>query len=118
MRTVGTFQDVYTAAKGYVRATTEELFVYGRDLLSANRRPMNAVVRREGDRWMLESGLNSGENADFEVTLEAFDSWFFEGYMGDDSYAPSESDIDDFVKAHANSNDDSYTPPESDGKEV
>ena len=88
MRTVGTFRDVYTAAKGYVKATTEEI------------RPMDAVVRREGARWMLESGLDSGENADFEVTLVAFDNWFFDSYMdSDDSYAPSESDIDDFVKA-------------------
>lgn len=87
MRTSGTFQEVYAAAKSY--SNGEE--VYG-------GRPHDPVVRREGDKWMLESGLNSAEDADFEVTLEAFDSWFWEGYKSD--YTPSDADVEDFVQAH------------------
>jgi len=86
MRTAGTFQEVYAAAKAYVNETAEDGC------------PMDAVVRREGERWMLESGLNSAEDADFEVSLEVFDSWFWEGYKSD--YVPSDEDIADFVKQH------------------
>lgn len=93
MRTSGTFQAVYEAAKSY--SNGEE--VYGGC-------PHNPVVRREGDVWMLESGLNSAEDADFEVTLEAFDNWFYEGYKSD--YTPSDEDIADFVKQ--NTPDEEY----------
>lgn len=85
MRTSGTFQDVYEAARQYEMA--------GRDDC-----PMDPVVRREEGKWMLESGLNSTEG-DFEVTLEAFDSWFYESYK-DADYTPSESDIEEFVGSH------------------
>lgn len=91
MRTAGTFQEVYAAAKAYVNETAEDGC------------PMDAVVRREEDRWMLESGMEPTDG-NFEVSLEAFDSWFWEGYKSD--YVPPESDIEDFVKAHQEENED------------
>lgn len=87
MRTVGTFQDVYEAAKSYVNDEDEY-----------RSRPLNPVVRREGDKWMLESDIFSAEDADFEVTLEYFDSWFWEDYKSD--YTPTDEDMEDFVKTN------------------
>lgn len=90
MRTTGTFQDVYEAAKIYAMDETGE---------ERQHRPMDPVVRREGEKWMLESGLNSAENADFSVPLEVFDSYFYNGYT-DTDYTPSDSDVAEFVAAH------------------
>jgi hypothetical protein len=87
MRTSGTFQDVYEAAKQY----SNGIKTYGGC-------PMNPVIRRENGRWMLESDMNSGEDADFQVTLEIFNDWFYESYKNDD-YIPSESDIQQFIEA-------------------
>jgi hypothetical protein len=87
MRTTGTFQDVYKAAKHY----------YNGDKWGDC--PSNPVVRRDNGRWMLESGLEPAQDADFEVTLEVFDSWHYEAYQGTD-YMPSQFDIDDFVAAY------------------
>ena len=87
MRTSGTFQDVYEAAKHY--SIGDEW----------GGKPSNPVIRRDDGRWMLESGLVPAQDADFEVTLEAFDSWYYEAYR-DADYIPSQSDIDDFVSAH------------------
>ena len=67
MRTQGTFQDVYTAVRDFYNGDDEG-------------QPHDPVVRKEENQWMLESGLNSAENADFECSLEAFDSWFYETY--------------------------------------
>ena len=88
MRTAGTFNDVYEAAKSYALNQADD------------GTPMNPVVRREQGRWMLESGLNSTDG-DFETTLESFDLWFHESYL-DENYSPSEEDIADFVKANQN----------------
>ena len=86
MRTTGTFQDVYDSAKSYHLDT------------AGDGRPINPVVRREGEVWMLESGLHSSD-CDVEASLEAFDLWFLESY-GYSDYSPSESDASDFADAH------------------
>lgn len=86
MRTSGTFQDVYEAAKNYSNGGT----TYG-------GRPMNPVVRRRASDgvWMLESGLDSAEGSDLECSLDAFDNWFYESYKTD--YIPGDEDIADFA---------------------
>ncbi len=92
MRTVGTFSDVYEAAKSYALNHADD------------GAPMNPVVRREQGRWMLESGLNSTDG-DFETTLESFDLWFHESYA-DDDYSPSEEDVAEFVAANRSEDDE------------
>jgi hypothetical protein len=87
MRTTGTFQTVYTTARNYTENENGEGC------------PMDPVVRREGGKWMIESAMEPTDG-DFEVTLEEFDSYFYESYKSD--FVPSESDIDDFIAAHAN----------------
>lgn len=87
MRTSGTFQRVYEAAKSYALGTAED------------RCPINPVIRREEGKWMLESSLNPTDG-DFEISLEAFDSWFWEGYKIP-SYSPSDADITEFIEAHS-----------------
>ena len=86
MRTHGTFGDVYDAAKSYYTGTAEDGC------------PMDAVVRREDGEWMLESGIEPARDADFECTLDAFDSYFFEAYP-DHTFTPSEADATEFVEA-------------------
>jgi hypothetical protein len=84
MRTTGTFQDVYVAAREYAMENRSDC-------------PMNPVIRRENEKWMLESGLEPTDG-DFEISLDVFDSYFYEGYKSD--YMPSESDVDDFIITH------------------
>ncbi len=86
MRTSGTFQAVYEAAKSYAQ---------GNDMYGGC--PINPVVRREGDKWMLESALEP-TTGDFEISLEAFDSYFYESYKTD--FVPTASDVADFVEIH------------------
>lgn len=85
MRTSGTFQDVYTAAKSYANGTEDDC-------------PINPVIRRENGIWMLESNLEPATDCDFECDLETFNGWFFDSYSFDE-YLPSETDITDFVNA-------------------
>jgi len=86
MRITGMFQDVYAAAKSLNQGET----IYGGC-------PIDPVVRREGGKWMLESGMEpQGEDNDFECSLEAFDNYFYEDYKSD--YIPSDNDADDFIK--------------------
>jgi hypothetical protein len=80
MRTAGTFQDVFEA----VRDESDGL-------------PHNPVIRREGDRWMLESALIPTDG-DFEQPLDDFLSWWHEG-LTDPDYIPAESDIAAYVAA-------------------
>ena len=89
MRTQGTFNDIYTAAKNYYN-DVDNGTTYGGC-------PMDPVVRHTVDNvWMLESGINSEPNADAECRLDDFDSWFYEGY-NDDNYTPSTEDEADFL---------------------
>jgi hypothetical protein len=82
MRTTGTFQTIYNAAKQYQT--------------DPKGKPHNPVVRQdENGKWMLESGLEPAENAVFECPLETFDYWFDEAYK-DDKYTPSDNDENDF----------------------
>lgn len=89
MRTSGTFLDVYRAAASD----------------SDSDLPINPVIRREGDTWMLESALNPTDG-DIEVTLEEFCSYWYEGMM-DSYYLPSDQDVAEWVsliqQAHAES---------------
>jgi len=84
MRTSGNFQKIYEAAKEYANSGDIE------------DRPMDPVVRHEDGVWMLESRMESF-NGDIEVSLETFDSWFWETYK-DATYTPDQTDIDEFVR--------------------
>lgn len=86
MRTTGTFQKIYAAAKAYAIDPAE------------TGCPLDPVVRCENGEWMLESGLEP-QRGDFEVHLEDFDNWFFDVYENPE-YTPSIADISDFVEAH------------------
>ncbi len=85
MRTTGTFQDVYRAAREYY--TDDE---------AVENCPMKPAVRRVGGEWRIESGIHDDPDAELEVTLEAFDSYFYEGYK-DPDYTPSDSDVTEWV---------------------
>jgi len=85
MRTSGTFNDVYQAARDH-HAEVEDT------------RPMDPVVRHRDGKWHLESGLGSAEGCDFQCDLEAWDNYFYESYK-DVDFDPSESDEADFVEA-------------------
>ena len=85
MRTSGTFIDVFTAAREHEAENNEHL-------------PHNAVVRKQGDVWLLESGINSCEECDIEIQYEAFLGFWYEG-LKDPSYAPSEIDIHDYLSS-------------------
>jgi len=86
MRTSGTFEQVYEAAKSYSLGNT----MYGGC-------PINPVVRREDGKWMLESALEP-TTGDFEISLEAFNNYFYESYRTD--FVPTDSDVTDFVDTH------------------
>ncbi len=77
MRTSGTFQDVYNAAKNYALGIEDDW-------------PINPVIRCEDGTWMLESDLEPTYSA-IQITLEAFNIYFWESYKMD--YVPSEEDI-------------------------
>jgi hypothetical protein len=81
MRTSGKFQDVFNAAKNYMNNSDDDC-------------PINPVVRREGDVWMLESSLEPTDG-DIEVTLDDFQSYWYESMQ--DDYTPTDDDIEDYV---------------------
>ena len=84
MRTSGTFQEIYAAAKSHYEELTDT-------------RPIKPVVRREGEIWMIDSSLfDSNDDINFEITLEAFDTYFYDGYKSD--FVPTESDMNLFIK--------------------
>jgi len=83
MRTVGTFADVYHAARGYRTGSAWDC-------------PMDPVIRREDGVWMLESGIEPRRDADLECTLDTFDGWHYESYeVGD--YVPTAADEREFI---------------------
>jgi len=82
MRTTGTFTDVYNAVRELQQDNTHS--------------PSDPVIRREGNRWMLESRLEP-TTADIEVSLDAFESWFYKMLKTDAQ--PSAEDIIEFVIA-------------------
>jgi len=84
MRTRGTFQEIYRAAREY--------YISG----DIKDRPMNPVVRLENGKWVIESGLEPQQDTEFECTLGAFDDYFYEAYK-DIEYLPSEGDVADFM---------------------
>ena len=91
MRTQGTFQDVYNAAKNFYNDVDNET-TYGGC-------PMDPVIRHTTNNvWMLESGINGESNADAECRLDDFDAWFYEGYI-DDDYEPTVEDKNDFLES-------------------
>ena len=83
MRTTGTFSEIYAAARSYAMDDLSD-------------RPMSPVVRREGDIWMIESRLEPSD-ADFEVSLELFDDYFYQSYT--DNHIPSDTAAEEFVAA-------------------
>lgn len=85
MRTTGSFAKIYKQAREYYTNAEKQ-----------KTSPMDAVVRRENGKWMIESGLEPSQNADVECTLESFDSYFYETYS-DAEYEPSESDEKEFA---------------------
>jgi len=85
MRTQGTFSDVYEAARDYYLAVAED------------GKPMDAVVRRVGDVWMLESGIHPEPEANFELSLDHFDMYWSESYR-DDGYIPTPRDATEFME--------------------
>jgi len=92
MRTTGTSQQVYEAARDYANGPDDDC-------------PTDPVVRRENGVWALESSLEPACDADFECLLCDFDIWFGDEYR-DPEYAPSEADVADFVHAMRRDLDD------------
>lgn len=86
MRTTGNFTDVYKQAK-----------IYYNDPAG---RPIDAVIRKENEKWIIESRLEPQQDTIIECSLEDFQNWFYETFS-DDNYIPSENDIADFVKQFA-----------------
>lgn len=84
-RTQGTFHNVYEAARKF--------------MIDGYGKPHDPVVRLNGITWMLESGMNSADWCTFEVGLDDFTSYWWEG-LNDIEFIPSQSDIDNFVNGH------------------
>jgi len=85
MRTVGTFKKIYEQAREYL-------------LNDVSHIPSDPVVRLESDgRWILESRLEPQETTVVEVSLEDFQSYFYESFK-DENYIPSEQDVSEYVK--------------------
>ncbi len=85
MRTTGTLQDVYEAAKHY--CITNDI----------DDRPMNPVVRKENGRWELSSGLIPMDEKGLEIKLEDFDYYFYETYS-EDSFEVTVEIENDFIE--------------------
>lgn len=83
MRTTGTFLDIFNAAREHESENQEHL-------------PYNAVVRRSGSKWMLDSGLDSSEGCDLEISYEAFLGYWYDG-LNDLAYTPGEADIENYI---------------------
>lgn len=81
MRTVGRFIDVYNAVRELMEDNTH-----------AQHDP---VIRREGDRWMLESRLTPSSDADIEIPIESFVSWWYESLKR--SEQPTEQEISEYI---------------------
>jgi len=93
MRTVGTFQDIYTDAKNYYNGIS----TYGGC-------PINPVVRHERGRWIIESDLEpEDETNDLSCPLEDFDSYFYEMY--DTDFMPNNNDAEEFRLAMTDEED-------------
>lgn len=58
--------------------------------------PMDAVVRRIGNEWAIESGIFPEADADIECDLDSFDAWFYESYS-DPDFVPDDNDVKEFV---------------------
>jgi len=73
MRTVGTLSEIVTAAKNYYNNTSDDGC------------PHNPVVRRRecDKKWMLESGLCDASDSDLEISLDDFQSYFYEMFSSD-----------------------------------
>lgn len=82
MRTVGTFEEIYAAARDFHHGDRSDM-------------PMSPVVRLESGKWMIESELEPAQDCDFEISLAGFNDWFYEMYNS--SNIPSDSDISDFM---------------------
>lgn len=66
-------------------------------MADSHGKPMNAVGRRREDgEWVLESGMNNAEVCDFEISLDDFISYWWEG-LNDPSWTPIQDVIDGFV---------------------
>ena len=83
MRTQGTFTEIYEAAKNHYKENRESC-------------PIDPVIRRVDGLWVIESGLESEENADIECSLDTFDDWFYEWYSGE-SFCPGFDIEEDFA---------------------
>jgi hypothetical protein len=92
MRTSGTFAEVYEAAVKYYDGDDSDC-------------PLNPVIRKEGDTWMLESGMNPSD-CDIEVSLPDFEWWWFERNIDWMEVTPIDSEIDLFVAEHLKTNGD------------
>jgi len=87
MRTQGDFSLIFEAAAEH---TEEEI----------DTTPHDAVVRKEGDIWMIESSIEpASDNCTLEVTLEVFQE-HWQLMIGDGS-TPTERDILDFEDTHS-----------------
>lgn len=72
MRTTGTLNEVFNAARDHYNGGD----TYG-------GLPLDAVMRYDGTKWMLESSLESAEDSIAECSLDDFDAYFFAAYAGD-----------------------------------
>lgn len=81
-RTQGTFQKIYEAAREF--------------MADGHGKPMDAVVRSCDGHWMLESGMDSADGCDFEISLDDFISYWWEG-LNDPDWTPSEESISEFT---------------------
>ena len=88
MRTIGSFIDIFNASREHLSENNRHL-------------PINAVIRRHGDFWFLESSLSPCEECDLQIEYEAFLGFWYEG-LKDPSYAPSESDIMNYLSSLPN----------------
>ena len=83
MRTVGTFADVYKQAREYIN--------------DVSGIPSDPVVRLEYGKWIIESRLEPQQETVVEVTLDDFQSYWYESFE-DENYIPTEQDVADYVK--------------------
>lgn len=83
MRTVGTFADVYKQAREYLN--------------DVSGIPSDPVVRLEYGKWIIESRLEPQQETVVEVTLDDFQSYWYESFE-DKNYIPTERDVEDYIK--------------------
>jgi len=86
MRTVGTFKKIYEQAREYING------------VDVSDIPTDPVVRLERDgRWVIESRLEPSQETVIEVSLDEFQSYFYESFK-DKKYIPTEEDVSGYVK--------------------